>query len=289
MGPRLAIAALLVSVLAQLTACVHARDFRAADERMTPHSAYAEHARVRLDLELLGPEPYNFVLNTGVTVAAVPDRLDLSLNLAHAGIGALSFQSKFTLVDSRWFGLGGRVGLTYVNPRTFWFLPRDLREVLGSFNLMSVPVELWTSYPVARWVVFHLGLSYRHAALWGRYEGDELLADSNIAQRSFGFAPYLDLFIAERVAIILGARLPVFMQAVARNDVESELGPGLRVGVRSVEWVDLRFTDAFRAELGAETRFGANTHLRLSVNVGAFRPLGVLLVAPSLNLYWRFK
>ncbi len=269
-------------------ACVHARDFHSVEERITPKSAYAEAARVRVDAGLLEPEIQRFAVNLGLTAAAIPGRLDFSINLAHAMIGVASVGSKFNIYEGRHYALGGRVGLTYLNPRTFWFLPRDLRRKLGAVHLATVPLELWNSVPVTRWFGLHLGLGYRAAAIWGRYDDDALLVDANLAQRSFAFEPVLDFFVAERVALRLAARLPVYAQLAEQVAAEVALEPGLIVGVRSVEWIPRRFADTVQLELSAETRFGANTHLRLGLSVWAFRPLRTLTVTPSLGLYWRF-
>jgi hypothetical protein len=284
---ELGLVATLVASLAG--GCVHARDFRSPYERITPHSAYAEAARIRVDTDLLASDSQRFLVNLGLTVAAVRGRLDFSANLAQGSFGVVSVGSKFTVYDGRYYGLGGRVSLTYLNPRTFWFLPEDLRRKLGTFNLATVPLELWNSFPVTRWFGFHLGVGYRAVAIWGRYDENALLLDANLAQRSFAFEPVLDFFVARRVALRVRARLPVFAQLVERSAVEVEVEPGLIVGARSVEWVRRDFADTVRLEASAETRFGANTHLRLGVSVWAFRPLEVLTIMPSLGLYWRFR
>ena len=159
-----------VLVFAVLTSgCVHARDFRAPPERITPKSAYAETRRLRVDAGLLSPDTQDFVVDTSLTVAAVRGRLDFSTNLAHASIGVLSTQSKLTAYDGQWYALGGRVGLTYLNPRTLWLLPSKLRRELGSFHLVSVPIELWNSFPINQWFGVHLGLSYRASPSHNRH------------------------------------------------------------------------------------------------------------------------
>ncbi len=274
--------------LALACACVHPRDSRSPRERITPHTAYAETARVRLDVDLLASETQTFVVNLGLTVAPVRGRLDLSVNLAHAAAGIVSLQSKLTFLDSRWYALGGRVGFTYLNPRTFWFLPGDLRQELGGFHLVSAPLELWHSFPITSYLGLHLGMGYQATAVSGDYRGDELLVDASLAQRSLAFMPYVEVFIARRLALSFGGRLPVMTSVVEATDVQAEVEPGLIVGLRSVEWVRRRFEHTVRLELAAELRFGRNTHLRLAINVWAFRPLIPLAVTPALNLYWRF-
>jgi hypothetical protein len=278
-----------LSLAASTGACVHPRDFRSPAERITSHTAYAEHSRVRVDAELLAPDTQNFVANIGVRVAAIRDRLDFSVNLAHGAIGVVSVQSQFNVYDSRWYAIGGRVGVTYLNPRTFWMLPNGLRQELGSFNLASVPVELWQSFPITWWFGFHLGMSYRNSTIWGSFQGDALLADTNIAQRSFSLHPYLDVFVAQRLALSVGARLPAFTEILEATDAIVEVDEGLRVGLRSAEWVRRPFNRSCQVEFAAETRFGRNTYLRLAVNLWAFRPLPGLVVTPSLSLYWRFR
>ena len=268
---------------------MHPRNFHAPGGRVTDESAYAEHERVRVDVELLGADSHAFVANVGVGVTAIRDRLDVSVNLAHAAIGVVSLESKFTIVDRYRGALGGRVGLTYVNPSAFYFLPPELREQLGGFNLVSAPIELWATIPAARWLGVNLGLGYRQAALWGEIDGDDLFLDSFLARRALVISPYLNFYIAGRVALIVGARLPALSQVASIIDTTVTVNPDLMVGLRSVEWVNRSFTGRARYELALETRFGASTHLRLAVNVGAFAPIGALLVTPSLSAYWRFR
>lgn len=279
----------LVVAAALASGCVPARNFRDPSERITTSTAYAEHARVRVDADLLAADPHLFVINAGVTVAAIRKRLDFAVNLAHGALGVVNLQSKFTLVDSRWYALGGRVGIIYLNPRTLYVLPPELRRELGGFHLTSAPIELWHSFPINRWFAAHLGMSYRATGLWGDYRGDELLVDTSVAQRWFALLPYLDFYIASRVALRLGARLPAFAQVVEATDVQYQLEPGVIAGLRSVEWVRRPFARTVALELGAETRFGRNTHLLLGVNVWAFRPLERFPVTPWLSLYWRFQ
>ena len=278
----------LLAALALASACVHPRDFQAPGERLTRSTAYAEQARVRVDTDLLAPDAQRFVANLGVTVAAVPRHLDFSVNLLHAAIGAVAVQSKFTVLDTRGYGLGGRVGLTYTTPATFYFLPRSLRQTLGSFHLLSTPIELWQSFPVARWFAGHLGLGYRFGSVWGRIDGDELFLDASLSQRSLTAIPVLDFFVARRVALRAYARLPLFTQVAEVTDATYALDPDVVVGVRSVEWVRRPFVRTVQLGFAAETRFGANTHLRLGVHLWAFRPIRALDVVPSLTLYWRF-
>jgi hypothetical protein len=98
------------------------------------------------------------------------------------------------------------VGLTYLNPRTLYVLPADLCRELGGFHLLSIPIELWHSFPICRWFAAHLGMSYRASGLWGEYRGDELLVDTSLAQRWFALVPSLDFYIASRVALRLAGR-----------------------------------------------------------------------------------
>jgi hypothetical protein len=279
----------LVLAAALASGCVTSRDFRAPSERITPNTAYAEHARVRVDTDVLAADPHIFLFNLGLTIAAIRGRLDFSANLAHGALGVVNLQSKFTLIDTRWYGLGGRVGFVYANPRTLYVLPPELRRELGSFHLISAPIELWHSFPINEWFAAHLGMSYRGTGLSGQYEGDELLVDTSIAQRWFALLPALDFFIARRVALRVGARLPIFTQVVEATDVQQQLEPELIVGVRSVEWIRRPFARTVVFQLGAETRFGRSTHLLLGVNVWAFRPLERFPVTPWLSLYWRFR
>jgi hypothetical protein len=175
-----------------------------------------------------------------------------------------------------------------LNPRTLYVLPPTLRRELGGFQLLSVPIELWHSFPINEWFAAHLGMSYRGSGVWGDYRGDELLVETSLAQRSFSLVPYLDFFIVDRVAVRLGARLPLVTQIVAAGDVRYEIEPGVIVGVRSVEWIRRSFIRTASLDLGVETRFGRNTHLLLGASFWAFRPLPSFPITPWLSLYWRF-
>jgi hypothetical protein len=125
--------------------------------------------------------------------------------------------------------------------------------------------------------------------MWGDLAPEDSFVNISSAKRSLYISPYPRFYAGGRVAIWGGARLPLFSQRATVVEGESEIEDGVVVGVRSVEWRQRKFTDNMVYEIGAETRFGANTHMRLQVLFGAFRPLERLIVVPSLLLYWRFK
>jgi hypothetical protein len=281
--------AVVVACSGGLTGCIHARDFGAPAERITDQSAYAEHKRVRVEAGLIGRNVETLGAEAALGVTAVRDHLDFRINFAHGAFGIVNAQSKFNILDTRWYGLGGRLGFLYVNPRTFWFLPSDLRKELGVINIASVPFEIWNSFPFVKWFHANIGLQYRYAAVWGNYTGDDIAASAQVASRSFSVLPYFNFYAGQRVALIVGARVPLFSQAVSEVDGETEVSPGVVAGVRSVEWTPAGYNRNARYELAGETRFSKNTHMRLSVVIGAFQPVEQLFVMPALSFYWRFK
>lgn len=279
----------LAALLGLASGCVHARDFRSPSGRITRATAYTDHARVRVDVDALDLTPHRLVFNAGISATAIRSRLSFSLNAAHAAVGALSVGSKFTLVDRRWYALGGSAELLYLNPRSLWVLRPALREELGRLHVVSLPVQLWNSFPVLHWLQLHLGVGYQHATVLGGIAGGQLVADADLAQRSLDLMPHLHFVVGQRVALLAGARLPMFRQVVSAVNAEVETQPGVRVGLRSVEWIRLAPVSSWTLEFAAQTRFGATTHLRAGINVSAFRPLQLLVVSPSLSLFWRFR
>ena len=271
-----------------LTGCIHARDFRAPGSRITEHTAHTEYARARVDVELLEPDAETLVINAGVGVTAVRGRLAFGLNLAHGAVGIVSAQSKFTFVARHRYALGGRVAFSYLNPQTLWALPPSLRDEFGAVHVLSAPFELWNTVVVTPWLDLNLGLSYRGAWLWGQVDVEGLVANANIGRRRLALEPYANLYIAQRLALIVGAKLPVLTQSLVAAEASFELSPDLLVGVESLEWQPQSFANSYQLQAALETRFGRNTYFRLGVHVFGLRPLPVLTVSPSLSLYWRF-
>lgn len=271
-----------------VSGCIHARDFHEPKGRLTDNTAYSEQGPVRFEVGAVGRNEDQLGATVAVRAAPIPGRLEIGTNAAHLGLGIINLQTKGTIVDRPKYGLGARLGFRYINSRTLWVLPRDVRKDFGRIHVASVPVEVINTFPFARWFDLNLGVGYRHAEIWGVYSGSEFVAEGAVAGRELYLEPYLHFYAGKRVAIIAGAHLPAWSQGLSNAVAEIDVVDGVKLGVQSAEWIRLPPVTFFRAELALEARFGRRTNIRLSVIHGLLKPLQRPALLPALNIYWRF-
>lgn len=275
-------------VAALATGCVHARDFRAPDERIIHGTAYTlEKNEARIDAGIVGTGLQELGLNLGVQ-GGVTKRLQLGANMAHFGLGIVNGQAKVNAVDMRRFGLSVQSGIAYARPQAIWILPKSLRDEFGPGHLIVVPTTLQTSYPLLDWLQLNLGAGYEYASAFGTFNPESLYVAGGLTQQEVYFRPRIDFFAAKRVAFSLAARLPAWTARQTAVAGEQEVSPGVVGGLVGVDWQRVPFADAMRYSLVIETRFGENTHLQVAAQYGGFfNKVGGWPVVPAVNLYWR--
>jgi hypothetical protein len=268
--------------------CVHARDFRAPDERITHRTAYTlQKHEGRAEVDLVGLGVDDLGLNVGVH-GGVTKRFQLGANLAHAGFGLVNAQAKVNIVDHPVVGVGIGTGVIYANPKVIWALPSQVKEALGDIHLLIIPTELTTSFPLTAWMGLHMTLGYKHADIFGSFSADSVLAKGGFGSRDVYAQPTVDFYLGHRVALRLSAHLSAWAAARANAAVESEIEPGVVAGVIGEEWRRLSFDATSNYLVGLEVRFARNTFVQLACVFGRFKPFSEIPVVPALRLYWLF-
>jgi hypothetical protein len=278
----------VVALAAPAVGLAAPRDFQAPAERIVDRTAYTLTARqVRIDAGLVGLGTDDLGVNLGVAYG-LTDWVELRLNLAHFGIGMLNVAAQFNLVDRRWWGLGVVLGLRWLRGDWLWLLRERTREQLAGVDMLGFPLEVVGSFPLLRWMGLHLKLAYTHSEVFGDIAFDEAALEGTAGVRHLYVEPVVRFYLWRRMAVTLGARLPLFARAAVQGATEAEVEPALIVGVRGAGWQDIAFDKLASYYGGLEWRFGRVTHLQLFLTHGPLNDVIGTPVLPSINFYWRF-
>lgn len=145
--------------------------------------------------------------------------LALELNLAHASFGLFNVTGRWHFIDTRYFDLGLRVGATYGHGEWFWVLGDFARKLLSNVDVISFPVELTASMPVARFLQLDLGVGYRYAEMFGSLGNEDqfFYVESQLGLRQFGVRPGTRWFFWDNTAIEVHALLPAYSAVPLEN------------------------------------------------------------------------
>lgn len=221
------------------TACLASRNYAGDEGRLTQGTAYVlPDDKFEVAVGLVGLDLPDFGAELSLRYG-IEDLLELQLNVAHVAMGVLSVGVDTNLVDTRYFALGLDLSVVYIQPRRVWALPADLQEPVRDTHILVVPVQLVSSFPITHWFSAHVGLGYTHGEIFGRLRLDSDLIDAGVGLRSVAADLSAHFYFAEGLALILGVDSP--LAAWGRENVELtiDLEPGVRAGVRSVEWARL--------------------------------------------------
>ncbi|MBT9555985.1 MAG: hypothetical protein IV100_08155 [Myxococcales bacterium] len=269
------------------TGCLSTTDFQSKAGRVTDLSAYSLDAwEMRTGLGLVGTTLEDVGANIPLEIG-LPGNVQLGTNVAHDIGTLLNLNAKWTALDFAHFGLAVEVGVKWTNPSLMYFLPQDIRDDYGDINLILLPMRLDMSVPILSWMDAHLDVGYLHSGIVGDVE-TEVDAGVSLSYRELFLDARLGFYPAGKVAIFLGAYIPVFARANIYTGGEYEAEPGVYVGAtaRAYEKVDVRGLNTFY--LQTEMRWGA-THLRIGI-VQYLRYLDkrIEYPLPTLDLFWRF-
>jgi hypothetical protein len=165
--------------------------------------------------------------------------LQVSMNLAHTGVGLLNVETAWHFIDTRYFDLGARVGFWYGHGEWFWILRGATKSIASRVDVINVPVELTASAPVTRFLELDLGVQYAFASLFGSgSSGDSVFVDTELGVRQFFFRPGARWFISDNTALEVFAKLPAYSAVPLKR--------------RTIE---LPFSDTWQFEGGLRSRF----------------------------------
>jgi hypothetical protein len=178
-----------------------------------------------------------------------------------------------------------------MRPSAVWILGDPTRQRYEGLDILSFPLEISSSFPVAEWVGLHLAAGYTHTEIFGTIDDQVRFLDGSMGMRQVYLEPVIMFYIAELAAVYIGAHLQVWGAAQTRVEGEFVVLPGFNAGVRSDDWVSIPFEDRSHLVVGFELRFGKTFHTRLNILYnGAFSRTDIVRVpiAPALEVYWRF-
>ncbi len=255
---------------------------------MTDLTAYTlPKGEIQTGIGLVGTDIDNLAADVPFDVG-LPWGLQVGTNLAHNAITLFNADVKANLLDTDHFGLGVSAGVKWFNPSNLYVLPQDVRDELGDVNLIIVPVWLETSYPISTWIDAHLGLGYQHSAASGTVSEGSALAQGAIATRELAVHPRVGFYPGDKVALFLGANLPLRSNAIASVSARAELQPGVVAGVDDTLYKRISPRDIYTVYGAGDINWGA-THLRMSLVYGLrLFTERVPVPLPALDLYWRF-
>lgn len=284
---QIALAVALAGSLLPL-GCATTRDFQAPEQRIIDKTAYTlTHRQVRLDAGLVGIGTPDLGVNLGVKYG-LGDWFQFGFNLAHAGIGMLNLETKFNLVDQRWWGLGLRVEARWLHGSWLWPLPDSTRKELDGVDMLDIPIGLIASFPLFRWMGLHLEFGYTHAEVFGNLQSDDAALEGTAGTRELYLEPTVRFYLWSKVALVLGAHLPLWARAAVRTSAEQQAEPDLIVGVNGAAWQDIAFHVLDGYYGGIELQFGRYTFMQIYAVHGAINEVIKSPVLPSINFYWRF-
>lgn len=271
-----------------VSGCLATSDYTRPERRLTDLSAYTLPAgELKMGLGLVGTDFDNVGADLPLDVG-IPGGLQVGTNVGHDAVALLNLDLKWNAVDTRHFGLGIQAGIKWLNPSNIYALPQDIRSELGKVNLYILPIRIETSYPILPWLDAHLGVGYQHTVIDGTVSEGSALAKGHVGTREITIHPRVGLYPGGKVAIIVGAIVPVWARAVASVQAVAEVQPGVVAGVQDTEFVRIPLNDLYTVYIATEFRWG-RTHFRVTLTQGLrFLTQQVPFPLPAFDLYWRF-
>lgn len=219
----------------------------------------------------------------------LPDGFELGTNALYDAVGFVNADSKWNFLDTRWIGLAAKIGLRWINPKNLYPIPKKYRDDLGDIDIIIVPVQLTASFPFSPAFGAHLTVGYNHSNVFGTSPADsDAYVDGMLGAREVYLTPTFTFYPRKRVALLLGAQLPVWVAAVGNVTAETQVSDGVVVGASYAGYRELDATGRNTLYLAAELQTGS-FHARFAAIYGLrFLTTRVEFPLPSVEVYWRF-
>ena len=184
-------------------------------------------------------------------------RVQVNMNLAHAGVGLLNIGAGWHFIDTRYFDLGLKTGFWYGHGEWFWIADPLAKKILAKIDVVKVPIELTASSMPTRWLELDLAFQYNWAKLFGASTDEEsLFTKSQIGMVQVSMRPGARFFLSDNTALELFVKLP-FYTAVP-------------IGERNPT---LPFKDTWWLEGGLRSRFARGLYGNIRLNYAAISDL----------------
>jgi hypothetical protein len=255
-------------------------DLQSPTQRDTRHSAYTLPAGTwAFNAGALGYGSGEIYAQLGVA-RGLGAGLQVELNLAHAIFGLLNVRASWHFIETRYFNLGASLGFWYGHGDWFWLYRGLAKDLVSKIDVISVPVTLDASVPVASWLEFYVGTEYTYAEVFGTIDIRETaFRDAYIGARQLAFRPATRFFLSNTTSVELSARLPAYTAVPVGID-----GPNGEEG-REHTFDPVPFSKVWSVEGSLRSRFqpGVFGNLRLHYTEVA-RPLYGAVFYPSFEL-----
>lgn len=274
-----------------LTGCLAKRDFLDPKQRVTQHTAYTlAKGQVRTGIGLVGQQSSDLGVRMDLAVG-LSDHVDIGANIGHAAFGVVNVYGDFNFLDFKHFALGSSLNFVWIKPSIIWILPDDIRSDLGDINILSIPLELVSSYPINNWLQFDLAAGYTWSKLSGEISSETELIDSSIGTRQLYLRPAVQFHIASRANLFIRGKL--LLHGVFYDDVttRTDVTEGIVVTTTSQEWKKLSFDRGSDVSAGIQVKFYEHTYMTLWMTYnGAFSRSNLIdsPVLPGVDILWRF-
>ncbi len=198
--------------------------------------------------------------------------VEAGINVAHAGVGLFNIAGGWHFIDTRYFDLGAHLSVWYGHGDWFWILGEAAQKLVSNIDVLSVPVELTASMPVARSLQLDLSVGYRYAEIFGSVGNeDTIYIDSQFGLRQFAARPGTRWFFWDNTALEVHALLPFYSAIPVENGEEK-----------------VPFSDTWSLEMALRSRFkpGVFGNIRLQYGEVAKAVYGARIY-PAFELEFR--
>jgi hypothetical protein len=270
--------------------CISTRNFQNQRTRVLEKTAYTL-ARSQAEVGVSALSVNNAELGAYLGGAyGVSNRVMGRINLMHTANGLIGTTWKWNFYQTEKMALAASAGISFLHGSWIWAVPDRIQKTIGDVNAISLPFEILSSFPVAKWLQLNLGLGYSLGRVIGpiTFTDSDASVNAGIGVNNLHIDPALHFYIAEYVAILATAEISVWATSPRSVVAEGSVADGVRVGVQSGITKYLPPGRLSRGALSAEVRLGSSTYVRAGVATGGLtNELTGIVVMPFLGLYWR--
>lgn len=286
--PRKGLVSFLVLGMCCSTGCLATRDFYNRRTRILENTAYTLAAKqAEFGVSVGGTRASELGAYVGAQYG-VSDQVTGRINLLHASTGLIGTDWKWNFFESQHVALAAAAGITWLHTAWIWALPGSIRDKIGDVDAIAVPLDLISSYPIAKWLQLNLGVGYRMGRVVGPMQFSDASIDAGIGLNNLHVDPAVHFFIAERIALVASGEISVWASSPRAINAEATVAEGVRVGVQSADNVYLPPDRLSRGSLAIEMRFSECAYLRAGVTRGAFsKDVANIPLLPFVGFFWR--
>jgi hypothetical protein len=259
-------------------------DLQSPEQRDTRNSTYSLPAGMwAFDVGALGISSGDVYAKLGAAYG-VGAGIQIEANLAHWGIGLLNVGGFWHFLDTRYFDLGTRLGVWYGHGEWFWIATGPARELISRIDILTFPLAITSSMPVARFLQFDLDVQYTHAEVFGSLiDRDSAYFNAQFGMRQLLVRPGVRFFISDSTELDLSSNLPPY----TAFPIEREGGEE-RERERLEDFETVPFSTTWSVEMGLRSRFAAGVFGSVRLHYGDItRGLYGARLYPSFEVEFR--